>query len=49
MSEGPFCVEPVVCLAQGHNTVASVRLEHETPRSLGKHSTTELPIDNLKN
>ena len=30
-----------MCLAQGHNTVMPVRLEHEAPQSSVKHSTTE--------
>ena len=30
-----------MCLAQGHNAVARVRLEPATPRSRVKHSTTE--------
>ena len=32
-----------MCLAQGHNAVTLVRLEPVAPRSLVKHSTTELP------
>ena len=31
-----------MCLAQGHNTVAPVRLELAAPRSHVKHSTTKL-------
>ena len=31
----------ITCLAQGHNTVPPVRLEHATPRSTVQHSTTE--------
>ena len=31
----------LMCLAQGHNPVTSVRLEPPSPRSLVKHSTTE--------
>ena len=30
-----------MCLAQGHNAVAPVRLEPAAPRSPVKHSTTE--------
>ena len=30
-----------MCLAQGQNTVTPLRLEHATPRSQDKHSTTE--------
>ena len=30
-----------MCLAQRHNVVTPVRLEHEAPRSRVKHSTTE--------
>ena len=33
----------LMCLAQGHIAVKPVRLEPATPRSLVKHSTTELP------
>ena len=35
-----------MCLAQGHNTVTSVRLELVAPRSQVKHSTTE-PLRSL--
>ena len=31
----------LMCLAQGHNAATLVRLEHKTPRSRVKHSTTE--------
>ena len=31
----------LMCHAQGHNAVTSVRLESATPRSRVKHSTTE--------
>ena len=31
----------LMCLAQGHNTVTTVRLEPAAPRSRVKHSTTE--------
>ena len=33
-----------MCLALGHKAVMPVRLEPDTPKSLVKHSTTELPI-----
>ena len=33
-----------MCLAQGHNAVAPVRLEPTAPQSRVKHSTIELPI-----
>ena len=33
----------LMCLAQGHNPVMTVRLELATPRSRVKHSTTEFP------
>ena len=33
----------LMCLAQGHNTVKSVRLEPTTPQSRVKQSTTEPP------
>ena len=48
MSNGSSWVEPVLsslaedkCLAQGQNTVPSVRLEPATPLSGVKHSSTE--------
>ena len=34
-------MQGLVCLAQGHNAVTSVRLEPATPQSRVKHSTTE--------
>ena len=37
----------LMCLAQGHNAVTPARLEPTTPRSRGKHSTTE-PLCSLK-
>ena len=36
-----------MCLAQEHNTVATVRLEQAAPRSQVKHSTTE-PLRSLE-
>ena len=35
----------LMCLAQGHNPVTSVRFEPATPQSQVKHSTTELPLN----
>ena len=37
----PSSVDPVMCLAQGHNAVPLVRLEPTTPQSRVMHSTTE--------
>ena len=34
----------LMCLAQGHNRVTSVRLETAAPWSRVKHSTTEHPL-----
>ena len=36
----------LMCLAQGHNAVTSMRLESAAPRSRVKHSTTE-PLRSL--
>ena len=39
--DGSSWVEPVVCLAQGHNAVTPLRLEAVVPRSRVKQSITE--------
>ena len=43
----PVTKQGLMCLAQGHNSVTSVRLEPATPWSQVKHSTTE-PLHSLK-
>ena len=37
----------LMCLAQGHNTMMSVRLQPITPQSWVKHSTTEPPCSHM--
>ena len=39
--------QELMCLAQGHNTVAPVRLEPTTPQSRVKHSNTALPSSRI--
>ena len=39
--DGSSSVEPVKCLAQGHNAASPVRLKPVTPQSRVKHSTIE--------